>query len=91
MSSTDLQSWWPIIAFVLTAVGGCVVFIVQLWRRVDRAEQAHSAHEDLCAQRWVAAKDSAAHLAKLTDERHSENVDRFDRLEDKLDRLLERA
>jgi hypothetical protein len=47
-------------------------------------------HEDLCAQRYAQIKTTHEELVKVSDTRHVENLARFDRLDTKLDRLLDR-
>jgi CHASE1-domain containing sensor protein len=96
-----ILKWWPVIALGLGAVCwlGREAFVyfkrehesqAALERRITAQENAHQSHEDLCGQRWVAARDMSNYLVKLTDERHDENVSRFNRLEQKIDDLLRR-
>lgn len=62
----------------------------RLTHRIDQAEHVHQKHEDLCGQRWNALRDSNDKLERHIEERHKENVDRFNRFEDMLLQLLAR-
>jgi hypothetical protein len=92
----ELLRVWPILAAVGAVLWGAVMFgqnlrnrVSRLGHRVEAVAQEHAAHEDLCSERYAAIERQHVERTKLIDERHKENRERFDRLESKLDRLLD--
>jgi hypothetical protein len=85
----ELLKWWPVIAALGAMVWGGWMFIDRLRSRISAVEAEHAAHEEVCNERWAAVMARHLELVKATDERHKENVDRFDRLDDKIDLVLE--
>ena len=67
----------------LSMMAGGIAWLVGLhWRQ--------KGHEDICALRYAAIEATHAKLVEESNTRHVDNGKRFDRLDDKLDRLLER-
>lgn len=91
-----ILKWWPVIG---VAVCWMLRELLRYFRklrddhqilekRVTTQEYAHKSHEDLCGERWLASRVEAKHLVDMTNERHQENVARFDRLEEKFDDMV---
>lgn len=84
-----IKEWWPILAFVLALAGWCCreVFLYfkrrhdafnALERRVDSQRQEHDAHEDICSRRYSEIAQQMSQLKEVGDDRHHENLGRFD-------------
>lgn len=74
-----------------------IFWLVNLELRYRSRERDLKAHEDICALRYAAIETQSAQLVEAVQDRHDENVRRFhsqdrilERLDDKLDKLLER-
>lgn len=57
--------------------------------RIDAADERMNAHEELCGERYQRIEQTQHSLVERSDERHKENVVRLDKLDSKLDRVLE--
>lgn len=85
-------------ATVLAVIGRAIAVPVrsvtgrlsEVEKRITTAELAHQAHEDICSKRYAGIEAAHLQVVKVTDERHEEARERFDRIEDKIDRLLAR-
>lgn len=73
---------WQLIG-ALSVFAATVAWLVALQGR-------HKAHEDLCARRYAQIEATHAQLVKVSDERHAENRDWLERLDEKMDILLAR-
>ena len=73
---------WQLVG-ALSVMAGAIGWLVRLQYR-------HTAHEDLCAQRYKSIEATHAQLVKVSDERHQENRERLQSLDEKMDRVLDR-
>lgn len=67
-----------------------IAWLVALQWRQKAQEAKHLAHEDLCARRYAQIETTHAQLVKVSDERHAENRDWLERLDQKMDLMLAR-
>jgi hypothetical protein len=80
---------WQLIG-ALGVFASAIAWLVALQWKQKVQEAQHKAHEDLCARRYSQIEVTHAQLVKVSDERHNENREWLERLDEKMDRLLAR-
>lgn len=71
----------------LAVLGWLANTLVSSVRQSGTNASGLKAHEGICEQRYTAIAARAQQVEKISDGRHTENLQRFDRIENKTDRM----